>query len=166
MFKRENILDKVNRTDTRQGQILAFIRDYTAVHGYSPTVREIGSAVGMSSTSSVQAHLDRMEDFGIISKGNGPRTITILDDQLAGKTNIPVVKRMTTEDKLFDKENITGYVSVPWASDDKMLFMKAGENGLVGDGIMAEDMVLLRLTNEKDKNGCPVAEMTGYIGTD
>lgn len=57
----------------RQLSILDCIRDWIAVHGEAPTVREIGRKVGLSSTSSVVHHLVMMEEVGVISRGPGPR---------------------------------------------------------------------------------------------
>ena len=63
----------------RQTQILAVLRDAMKRKGYAPTVREIGSAVGLHSTSSVTNQLRELEDKGYIRRGVGPRALTILD---------------------------------------------------------------------------------------
>jgi DNA-binding MarR family transcriptional regulator len=63
----------------RQKSILEFIESYINMHGYSPTVREIRTAVGVKSTSTIQGHLDRLETKGFIEKTDSvPRTIRIL----------------------------------------------------------------------------------------
>jgi len=64
----------------RQVQILEYIEAHIKEHGYSPSVREIGEAVGLASSSTVQGHLDRLEKQGKIARVKIlPRTIRVLE---------------------------------------------------------------------------------------
>ena len=65
------------RSNTMKEKILTAITTYIQQHGYPPTVREIGEAVGLKSTSSVYHYLQRMDAAGIIALGNGPRAIRV-----------------------------------------------------------------------------------------
>lgn len=65
---------------TRPRRVLAFLRDFTAEHGYPPSMAEVGAAVGLTSTSSVARQLGVLETRGYIKRDPGkPRAITILD---------------------------------------------------------------------------------------
>src|SRR5471032_1786438 len=69
----------------RQREILAFVNDHSAQHGYPPTVREIGTAVGLTSSSTVHAHLANLERIGLLRRDPAkPRAIELLDRAAAG----------------------------------------------------------------------------------
>lgn len=55
----------------RRARVLAYVRTYTAEHGYPPTVREIGAALGIPSTSIVNRHLNRLHDAGALVRTSG-----------------------------------------------------------------------------------------------
>ena len=66
----------------RQKEIFDYIRKYAGKHGYPPTVREIGSAVGLTSSSTVHAHLANLEKIGLLKRDpTKPRAIELLKDQ-------------------------------------------------------------------------------------
>lgn len=80
------------RTPTRQ-KVLSYIQFYEKKHGFCPTVREIGSAVGLKSTSSVYGHLQRLKREGLISaKERCPRTIS------ADKKAVAVQKKQSPDE--------------------------------------------------------------------
>lgn len=133
----------VVKATEKQREILAFIREFTSIHGYSPTVREIGSAVGLSSTSSVQCYLDKMENYDLITKGNSPRTLRVIDPEFM-EGRIPVLKKLGggTEEK-----NLIGHLTMPWNyGNSNMVCVNAKENNLDGEYIDGTDMVVIRLT--------------------
>lgn len=109
---------KQRKTSQRTVQIISFIRNYTDQHGYSPSVREIGAAVGLSSTSSVQGYLNRLEKQGIIERREDrPRTIKIVSDkyrvQEQPNMTVPIVKKLVFDGRLYNSDNIIGYRSIP-----------------------------------------------------
>src|ERR1700710_407117 len=64
----------------RQQEIFAFIKRYSADHGYPPTVRDIGKAVGLASSSTVHAHLANLEKLGLLRRDpSKPRALELLD---------------------------------------------------------------------------------------
>lgn len=70
----------MNGVTLRRQAILDFIQGYVATHGYAPSVREIGAAVGLSSVSSVHAQLDALERAGRIARRRGsPRALRVID---------------------------------------------------------------------------------------
>lgn len=134
-------------------QILRFISEFTKEYGYAPTVREIGDAVNLKSTSSVQSHLDAMEEMQLIRKGNKPRTITILDERYKtsgpGDTErrIPIIKAFT--DNLYSKDNITGYLTVPkeYLEYGSYAAVNASDIVLEVSDIAKDDLLLVHLTD-------------------
>lgn len=134
-------------------QILRFISEFTKNYGYAPTVREIGDAVHLKSTSSVQSHLDAMEEMHLIRKGNKPRTIRILDERYktsgSGDTErrIPIVKAFT--DNLYSKDNIAGYISVPkeYLEHGTYAAVNASNVILEVSDIVEDDLLLVRFTD-------------------
>lgn len=148
LAKENNKITSTTRSLEKQMEILEYIKNFTAKNGYSPTVREIGQAVGLSSTSSVQTYLNAMEDNEFIKKGNRPRTIKILDERYR-RTNIPVVKELRADDSLLDPENISGYVSTPWAyPDETVVFLKVEDPELTCADINLCDMIMIRKTDQ------------------
>lgn len=70
-----------HKPSARQQQILDFLRDYTATHGFAPSVREIGTEVGLASPSTVKHHLDALEEAGLVYRRAGSPRALVLDDQ-------------------------------------------------------------------------------------
>lgn len=148
---------KQKKTSQRTVQIIAFIRNYTEQHGYSPSVREIGSAVGLSSTSSVQGYLDRLEKEGIIERREDrPRTIKIIsgDYRVQEQSNmtVPIVKQLMFDGQMYDSSNIVGYRSIPQEKlpeSDVYVYYEVKSSQDLTDcdkiGVMEHDLVLLRI---------------------
>lgn len=64
----------------RQAQILNFIRDFTAKHGYAPTIREIGNGVGLASSSTTHTHVENLKRKGMLTvEYDKPRTIRLTE---------------------------------------------------------------------------------------
>ena len=78
--------------EQNQQKILDFIRREIETKGYPPSVREICTAVGLKSTSSVHAHLTQLEKQGVIRRdATKPRALEILDSSLSRGRNVPLV---------------------------------------------------------------------------
>ena len=98
----------------KQLEILEFMKQEILDKGYPPSVREICTAVGLKSTSSVHAHLETLENNGYIRRDPAkPRAIEIVDDEF-GLTrremrNIPIVGQVAAGQPIFAEQNISGY---------------------------------------------------------
>src|SRR5450631_2876114 len=104
----------------RQQEIFDFIRKYSASYGYPPTVRDIGKAVGLASSSTVHAHLANLEKIGLLRRDpSKPRAIELLDRAVEGVRGIvrgeglPLVGSVAAGQPMLAEENIEEYVSVP-----------------------------------------------------
>jgi repressor LexA len=108
----------------RQQEIFDFIRRYSAKYGYPPTVRDIGKAVGLASSSTVHAHLANLEKIGLLRRDpSKPRAIELLDravgtavDSVRGivrSEGLPLLGAVAAGQPILAEENIEEYVSVP-----------------------------------------------------
>src|SRR5680860_763315 len=104
----------------RQKEIFDFIKKYSARYGYPPTVRDIGKAVGLASSSTVHAHLHNLEKVGLLRRDpSKPRAIELLDRAVGAVKDavipqgLPVVGHVAAGSPILAEENIEEYVSVP-----------------------------------------------------
>jgi repressor LexA len=101
----------------RQKEIFDFIRRYAAKYGYPPTVREIGKAVGLTSSSTVHAHLANLEKIGLLRRDpSKPRAIELLVGKAKRAVRgpgLPMVGSVAAGQPILAEENIEEYVEVP-----------------------------------------------------
>ncbi|MBQ7153705.1 MAG: repressor LexA, partial [Clostridia bacterium] len=101
-----------NGLSAKQEEILNYIKEEILSKGYPPAVREICSAVGLRSTSSVHAHLETLEKMGYIRRDpTKPRTIEIADDDFYGigrqeMFSVPLVGRVAAGEPILAQQNI------------------------------------------------------------
>lgn len=136
----------------RQQEIFEFIKRYSARHGYPPTVRDIGKAVGLASSSTVHAHLANLEKVGLLRRDpTKPRAIELLDRAVAGVRDIvrpaglPLVGQVAAGQPVLAEENIEDYVQTPdVAGGDKgeYLLRVRGES-MKEAGILEGDLVVV-----------------------
>jgi repressor LexA len=148
----------------RQQEIFDFIKNYSANHGYPPTVRDIGKAVGLASSSTVHAHLANLEKLGILRRDpSKPRAIELLDRaassvsgavegavdnvrSLVRPTGLPVVGQVAAGQPILAEENIEDYVEVPseaGGADGEYVLRIRGES-MRDAGILEGDYVVVR----------------------
>ena len=101
----------------RQQEIFDFIKRYSAKHGYPPTVRDIGKAIGLGSPSTVHAHLANLEKIGLLRRDpSKPRALELLRDtarKAVAPAGLPLVGRVAAGAPVLAEENIEEYVDVP-----------------------------------------------------
>src|SRR3954470_22784453 len=104
----------------RQQEIFDFIKKYSAKYGYPPTVRDIGKAVGLASSSTVHAHLANLEKIGLLRRDpSKPRAIEMLDRVVEGAKNVvapkglPLVGHVAAGQPILAEENIEDTIDVP-----------------------------------------------------
>lgn len=155
------------QTETRQIEVLRYIHEQVTRKGYPPTVREIGEAVNLSSTSTVHGHLARLEKKGFILRDpTKPRAIELTDlglDQIGIKpSTIPMLGVVTAGEPILAVEDASDFFPVPpnLTSEEGSLFMLTirGES-MINAGILDGDNVIVR-KQESAKNGDIVIAMT------
>ena len=139
----------------RQKEIFDFIRRYAAKTGYPPTVREIGKAVGLHSSSTVHAHLANLEKIGLLRRDpSKPRAIELLFDK-AKKTirpasGLPLVGQVAAGEPLLAEENIEEYLEIPdviGGEDGDYILQVRGES-MRDAGILEGDYVVVRPSDD------------------
>lgn len=153
----------------RQQQILDFIKDEVKAKGYPPSVREIGEAVGLASSSTVHGHLDRLEKRGLIRRDKTkPRAIEILTDDFADDNfqgdsvvYVPVVGKVTAGTPITAIENIEEQFPLPahLVGSDTVFMLSVSGDSMINAGILDGDRVLVRQQSIAD-NGEIVVAMT------
>jgi repressor LexA len=137
----------------RQRQILDFLTKYVDAHGYPPTVREIGEAVGLASPSTVHAHLANLERAGLLRRDpTKPRAIELRREPKAAPAaavdvhKLPLVGEVAAGGPLLAEENIEEYLAVPEPlsrGGAEFLLRVKGES-MINAGILDGDIIVVR----------------------
>ncbi|MHC5229381.1 transcriptional repressor LexA [Enterococcus sp. LJL99] len=155
------------RTDTRQIEVLKYIYEQVELKGYPPTVREIGKAVDLSSTSTVHGHLARLEKKGLILRDpTKPRAIELTAEGLEKigiqPSTIPMLGVVTAGEPILAVEEASDYFPLPpdLKYENNSLFMLTirGES-MINAGILDGDQVIVR-KQATAENGDIVIAMT------
>lgn len=136
----------------RQRQILQYIIQHSEAHGYPPTVREIGQAVGLSSSSTVHAHLRTLEQAGLIRRDavltRAIRVVAGNIEQLKLKQviNLPVLGRVAAGSPMLASQDIEDSFPVPkeFLEGGDGFILRVKGDSMVEDGIMNGDYVIVR----------------------
>jgi repressor LexA len=157
----------------RQQEIFDFIRKYSARYGYPPTVRDIGKAVGLASSSTVHAHLANLEKIGLLRRDpSKPRAIELLDRAVESVRGIvrgeglPLVGSVAAGQPMLAEENIEDYVSVPeiaGGGDGEYLLRIRGDS-MKDAGILEGDFVVVR-SQDTAQDGDVVVALLGEEAT-
>ena len=149
----------------KQKMILDFIKEQQLSKGYPPSVREICSAVGLNSTSTVHSHLNKLEKLGYIRRDpTKPRAIEVLNlDSIDGINqeivSIPVIGQITAGEPILAEQNIEEYIPLPAnlvKGNDNFILKVKGES-MINAGILNKDYVIIDRTNYADNGQIVVA---------
>jgi repressor LexA len=139
----------------RQREILAFVNDHSAQHGYPPTVREIGTAVGLTSSSTVHAHLANLERLGLLRRDPAkPRALNLVGrstkappaPETSGIRMLPLLGQIAAGAPLLAEGHVEELLPVPellTASGENFLLRVRGDS-MIDDGIHSGDYVVVR----------------------
>jgi repressor LexA len=157
----------------RQQEIFDFIKRYSARYGYPPTVRDIGKAVGLASSSTVHAHLANLEKIGLLRRDpTKPRAIELLDRAVDNVRSIvkppglPLVGQVAAGQPVLAEENIEEYVPTPRVAggeEGEYLLRIRGES-MKDAGIIDGDLVVVR-PQETARDGEIVVALVGEDAT-
>ncbi len=153
----------------RQKEIFEFVKKYSAKHGYPPTVRDIGKAIGLTSSSTVHAHLANLEKLGLIKRDpTKPRALEVLVDKAKAAVTgaMPVVGQVSAGQPVLAEENIEEYVQIPdqaGGEDGEFVLRITGET-MKNAGILDGDHVVVR-RQDTALNGEIVVALVGEEAT-
>jgi repressor LexA len=153
----------------RQQEIWKFLTDYVDEHGYPPTVREIGEAVGLASPSTVHAHLANLERAGLIKRDptkpralelrRDPKPETARDDDVH---RLPLLGEIAAGGPLLAEQNVEEYVAVPepLARGGEEFLLRVKGDSMINAGILEGDLVVVRRQQDA-RNGDIVVALAG-----
>src|SRR3954447_16618561 len=147
---RERKLMAELKLTNRQQQIFEFIKKHTQEKGYPPTVRDIGGAIGLTSSSTVHAHLANLERLGLLRRDpTKPRAMEVLADKAKRAvvpSGLPLVGRVAAGTPILAEENIEEFVEVsPLAGGDGGDFvLEVRGESMKNAGILDGDTVVVR----------------------
>ena len=137
----------------RQQEIFDFIKSYSAKYGYPPTVRDIGKAVGLASSSTVHAHLANLEKAGLLRRDpSKPRALELLDKAADVVKNavrpagLPLVGHVAAGQPILAEQNVEDYIAVPdiAGGDEGEYVLRVRGDSMKNVGIMEGDFVVVR----------------------
>jgi len=157
----------------RQAKILEYLVDTLRKRGYPPSVREIGSAVGLSSSSTVHAHLAQLEAKGFIKRNpTRSRAIELVDKALYSRPsketlNVPLVGRVTAGTPVLASENIEDYFPIPteFVGAGEFFMLRVRGDSMIQAGILDGDHVIVRKQDTAENGDIVVALVNGDEAT-
>src|SRR5215210_5565951 len=157
----------------RQQEIFDFIKKYSAKYGYPPTVRDIGKAVGLASSSTVHAHLANLEKIGLLRRDpSKPRALELLDRAAEGvkslvqPNGLPLVGHVAAGQPVLAEENIEDYVDVPAVAggEEGEYLLRVRGDSMKNAGILEGDFVVVK-SQDTAEDGEIVVAMLGEEAT-
>jgi repressor LexA len=154
----------------RQQEIFEFVKRYVGEHGYPPTVRDIGKAIGLTSSSTVHAHLANLEKVGLLRRDpTKPRAIEVLVDkakQVVAPNGLPLVGQVAAGQPVLADENIEDYVPVPEIAGGEQgeFLLRVKGDSMKDAGILDGDHVVVR-RQKAARNGEIVVALVGEEAT-
>ncbi len=159
----------------RQQEIFDFIKKYSARYGYPPTVRDIGKAVGLASSSTVHAHLANLEKAGLLRRDpTKPRAIEVRFDATSGAAverrpvrHVPLVGDVAAGTDVLAQENIEETLPLPadFTGEGDLFMLRVRGDSMIEKGILEGDFVVVRQQAEARNNDIVVAGIPGEEAT-
>ncbi len=149
----------------RQQEIWSFLVDYVDRHGYPPTVREIGEAVGLASPSTVHAHLANLERAGLLKRDpTKPRALELVGRDKAAPAvaqlpKLPLLGQIAAGGPLLAEQNVEDEIAVPETLRGDFVLRVKGDS-MIEAGILDGDLVVVRRAQDA-KNGDIVVALAG-----
>jgi repressor LexA len=150
----------------RQQEIWKFLTDYVDEHGYPPTVREIGEAVGLASPSTVHAHLANLERAGLIKRDpTKPRALELRRDPKSGTSRaedlhkLPLLGEIAAGGPLLAQQNVEDYLAVPepLSRGGEEFLLRVKGDSMIDAGILEDDIVVVRRQQDANDGDIVVA---------
>lgn len=156
----------MNELTKRQDEVLKYIKEFISKHGYPPTVREIGEALGLSSPATTHSHISQLEEKGYIRKnGSKNRALELLVDNEFIKEkdniiNVPLLGKITAGSPIEAIEQPNEFFSLPayLIPNKKEVFtLKVSGESMINVGIFDNDIVVVERSNTANNGDIVVA---------
>jgi repressor LexA len=165
----------MNDLTPRQRQVLEFVESEVAHRGYPPTVREIGEALGLSSSSTVHAHLAALQDKGYLTRDpTKPRALEIHYDAGSGAAVerrparlVPLVGEVAAGTGVLAVENVEETMPIPedFTVDGELFMLRVRGDSMIDAGILDGDFVVVHSQPTAEPGDTVVAGIPGEEGT-
>jgi len=156
--------------EPKEKLVLDYITDYIVKNGYSPSIRDICTALNIKSTSTVHTCLDRLEKKNYIQKKNGKsRTLrvesalpeTMVETEEIRSGSVPILGRVTAGQPILAVENYEGYVQYPAGvcstPDNDLFALRVSGSSMIDAGILDGDIVIVEKTPTAENGDIVVA---------
>jgi len=164
-----------DRLTPRQAQILEVIDAHLTGHGYPPSVREIGEAVGLNSPSSVQNHLNRLNELGYLRRDpTKPRALEVRYDPNSGASgerrpfrHVPLVGDVAAGTDVLAQENVEEIMPIPTdlCGDGELFMLRVRGDSMIDAGIFDGDYIVARTQTNVTKGDIVVVGIPGEEAT-
>ena len=153
---------KMEKLSRMQQRVYDYIAESIAEHGYAPSVREVGEALGLKSPSTVHFHIKHLQEMGLIEKSAGKGRAITLKKQLQA---VPVAPQPVEIDELLAQECIEDYLTFDTGGhDDEYFALRVRGESMLGVGILPDDLVVVHRQNLA-QNGQIVVALLGDEAT-
>jgi repressor LexA len=150
----------------RQQEIWSFLVEYVDRHGYPPTVREVGEAVGLASPSTVHAHLANLERAGLLKRDpTKPRALELIGREKPAEAaaielpKLPLLGQIAAGGPLLAEQNVEDQIAVPETLRGDFVLRVKGES-MIEAGILDGDLVVVKRAQDA-RNGDIVVALAG-----
>jgi repressor LexA len=164
-----------NELSGKRKEILEFIADQLRERGYPPSVREIGEAVGLTSSSTVHTHLTTLQRQGYLRRDpTKPRAIEVRWDANSGAAierrparHIPLVGDVAAGTNVLAQENVEELLPLPedFTGDGQLFMLRVRGDSMIDAGIFDGDYVVVRQQDEANKGDVVIAGIPGEEAT-
>ena len=159
----------------KRKEILDFIAAQLRERGYPPSVREIGEAVGLTSSSTVHTHLTTLQKQGFLRRDpTKPRAIEVRYDANSGAAmerrparHVPLVGDVAAGTNVLAQENVEELLPLPedFTGDGQLFMLRVRGESMIDSGILDGDFVVVRQQDEANKGDVVVAGIPGGEAT-
>lgn len=164
-------MSKDSSLNKRQKQILDYIKEFLHAKGYPPAVREIGAAVGLSSSSTVHTYLNQLESKGFIKRDpTKPRAIDVLEESPWRQKKVipvPLLGKVTAGLPITAIENIEDTYPLPSSliGEEETFMLTVQGDSMINAGIFDGDLILVRVQSVARNGDIVVALIDGEDAT-
>ena len=159
----------------RQKEIFEYVKSYGREHGYPPTVRDIGKAIGLTSSSTVHAHLANLEKLGLLKRDpTKPRAIEVRFDATSGAPvdrrpvrHVPLVGDVAAGTDVLAQENIEETLPLPadFTGEGDLFMLRVRGDSMIEAAIVDGDFVVCRAQGTAENGDIVVAGIPGDEAT-
>lgn len=131
----------------KQREVLEFLKQFVASHGFAPTIRELASGVGLKSPATVEEHLQALECKGVITRIKGKKRAISISPKFSNlpENRIPIIGQIAAGEPIEAIQDHQSYVQFAGSTDIKSLYaLRVKGNSMIEDGILSGDIVIIR----------------------